>query len=552
MNRVACNPDHEELEMLLGEIPKTHSNYSVQDEMHLQPNINANHHLLPAFGLPDEQLLSNAFSDLSFRDSSLGARPTSSSSSRANFQNPSFGVNNGDPYHNALFEGSRLQNHSMYFGNVPVPVDSAVSRRWSDLPVPVPGHLMNQSGMAWRDVEAEMYSRNLLHLQNARQTGLSSPDMYWRSTPNIMSGYPYGYNSEMLIGRGEPCRVQYGEKFRKPILKSSFSERVATRPSAQKIYDLAKDQNGCLFLQNVLKEGSLCDIEKVFCEVIHHIVDLMNDPFGNYLVQMLLERCNDDQKNRLIFEITRVPGQLISIACDMHGTRAVQKVIEVIKKSPHLISRVISALNPGVLDLMVDANGSHVAQRCLQHMDPEQTMFILDTALKHCFELAKNRQGCCVLQKCIHHSTEDIKYQLVHSVTSNTLILSEDPYGNYVIQYIIEMKVPWMTNRIVNQLDGRFGALSMQKYSSNVVEKCLKLGGEANRARIIHELIVSSEELLDISLDQFGNYVIQSAITSSRGSLRAALVEAIKPHIAALRNSSYGRRVLAKMGMKSK
>ncbi|KAJ3675630.1 hypothetical protein LUZ60_004672 [Juncus effusus] len=544
MNRVACNPDHEELGMLLGEIPKTHSNYSVQEEMNLHPNINTNHYL-PVVGLPDEQLLSNAFSDLSFRDSSFGPRP-SSSSSRANFQNPSFGVNNSDAYHNALFEGSPLQNHSMYFGNVPV--DSAVSRRWSDLPVPVPGHLMNRSGMAWRDVEAEMYSRNSLHLQNARQTGLSSPDMYWRSTPNIMSGYPYGYNSEMLIGRGEPCRVQYAEKIRKPILKSSFSERVATRPSVQKIYDLAKDQNGCLFLQNVLKEGSLCDIEKVFCEVIDHIVDLMNDPFGNYLVQMLLERCNDEQKNRLIFEITRVPGQLIGIACDMHGTRTVQKVI---KRCPHLISRVISALSPGILNLMLDVNGSLVAQRCLQHMDPEHTMFIMDTALKHCFELAKNRQGCCVLQKCIHHSTEDIKYQLVHRITSNTLILSEDPYGNYVIQYIIEMKVLWMTNRIVNQLDGRFGALSMQKYSSNVVEKCLKLGGEANRSRIVHELVVSSEELLDLSLDQFGNYVVQSAITSSRGSLRAALVEAIKPHIAALRSSNYGRRVLAKMGMKN-
>lgn len=85
-----------------------------------------------------------------------------------------------------------------------------------------------------------------------------------------------------------------------------------------------------------------------------------------------------------------------------------------------------------------------------------------------------------------------------------------------MIQYILEMKVPWMTNRIVNQLDGRFGALSMQKYSSNVVEKCLKLGGDANRGRIIHELMLKPEELLDIALDQFGNYVVQSAITSSK------------------------------------
>jgi Pumilio-family RNA binding repeat len=96
-----------------------------------------------------------------------------------------------------------------------------------------------------------------------------------------------------------------------------------------------------------------------------------------------------------------------------------------------------------------------------------------------------------------------------------------------VIQYIIEIKVPWMTNRIVNQLDNRFGALSMQKYSSNVVEKCLKLGGDANRGRIIHELMVKPEELLDICLDQFGNYVVQSAITSSK--VTVVLVSVVAP-----------------------
>jgi Pumilio-family RNA binding repeat len=49
-------------------------------------------------------------------------------------------------------------------------------------------------------------------------------------------------------------------------------------------------------------------------------------------------------------------------------------VIDTIKRSPHLISMVISSLNHGVLDLMMDANGSHVTQRCLQHMDPEYTL----------------------------------------------------------------------------------------------------------------------------------------------------------------------------------
>jgi hypothetical protein len=50
----------------------------------------------------------------------------------------------------------------------------------------------------------------------------------------------------------------------------------------------------------------------------------------------------------------------------------------------------------------------------------------------------------------------------------------------------------------------------MQKCSSNVVEKCLKEAQEPKRAKIILELI-SDPKLQNILLDQYGNYVIQTA-----------------------------------------
>lgn len=88
---------------------------------------------------------------------------------------------------------------------------------------------------------------------------------------------------------------------------------------AGRIYMLAKDQNGCRFLQKVFTEGTKEDFEKVLAEIIDHFGELMIDPFGNYLVQKLLEECSDDQRTRIICEITRVPGELITVACNMHG-----------------------------------------------------------------------------------------------------------------------------------------------------------------------------------------------------------------------------------------
>lgn len=53
-----------------------------------------------------------------------------------------------------------------------------------------------------------------------------------------------------------------------------------------------------------------------------------------------------------------------------HRTRAVQKVIETLK-TPEQFSMVVSALRPGIVTLIKDMNGNHVAQRCLQHSMPE-------------------------------------------------------------------------------------------------------------------------------------------------------------------------------------
>jgi hypothetical protein len=62
----------------------------------------------------------------------------------------------------------------------------------------------------------------------------------------------------------------------------------------------------------------------------------------------------------------------------------------------------------------------------------------------------------------------------------------------------------------VDELAGHFGNLSMQKCGSHVVEHCLKLPRPICD-RIINELM-HDPKLLHIILDQYGNFVIQTAL----------------------------------------
>ncbi|KAF0889578.1 hypothetical protein E2562_028670 [Oryza meyeriana var. granulata] len=321
--------------------------------------------------------------------------------------------------------------------------------------------------------------------------------------------------------------------------------------AVRKIHLLAKDQNGCRFLQRMFTEGTTDDVKKVFDGIIEYIGELVVDPFGNYLVQKLLEECNHDQKMHIVYEITKRPGQLIKFSCDMHGTRVVQKVIETIN-SPDEVSMVVCALSPGVVTLMMDANGCHVALRCLQKFSHEHKSFLLNAAMEYYFELAQDRQGCCIIQKCILHANKEQKNQLLYNITSRALELSEHPYGNYVVQYILDLRISWATDEILNKLEGHYGYLSMQKSSSNVVEKCLKEASGPRRVKIIQELI-DDPKLRHILIDPYGNYVIQTALKECEDTaVRAVLIGAIRPHVAALRNSIFGKRILSKTYLKNR
>lgn len=67
-------------------------------------------------------------------------------------------------------------------------------------------------------------------------------------------------------------------------------------PVDVQLLSVAKDQNGCRFLQRKFDEGGATAIAIVFPEVLDNLIELMTDPFGNYLTQKLLDRCSEEQR----------------------------------------------------------------------------------------------------------------------------------------------------------------------------------------------------------------------------------------------------------------
>ena len=68
--------------------------------------------------------------------------------------------------------------------------------------------------------------------------------------------------------------------------------------------------------------------------------------------------------------INNAAPEMVKIALNSHGTRALQKMIEFVS-TPEQIQTVIKALNGKVVELIQDLNGNHVIQKCLNRLSPD-------------------------------------------------------------------------------------------------------------------------------------------------------------------------------------
>lgn len=291
------------------------------------------------------------------------------------------------------------------------------------------------------------------------------------------------------------------------------------------IYALSKYQQGCRFLQKKLDEKDPVNNKAIQDELFDHLVELMTDPFGNYLFTKLVEHADDKQRDAMVKKIL---PDLLTTALDMYGTQSMQKMIPYL--TPSQINDVIETLKPSAITLIKHNKANYLIQYFLDHLsDPAHNQWIYEAVGEALEEVARDRVGCVIVKRCIDRANETQKKKLISQMVSKTLVLVQDPFGNYVVQHILESDLP-QSNDLIRTLLGSLAELCVQKFSSNVVEKCLQVADKETCGLLLQE-ITNSEVLPQLLNDRFANFVIQTALDVADEEQHAALVKKILPHL---------------------
>ena len=324
-----------------------------------------------------------------------------------------------------------------------------------------------------------------------------------------------------------------------------------------------QDQSKCRNIQEQLEfhKNDKIYIQNFFEQIKPELINLIEHQFGNYVIQKFLEILILQENKQLIndfISIINKNDKLYEISINIYGTRVIQKTLEKLIDNnnnykiatPEIINSIKKLIENHLYDLCCDKNGNHVYQKLLKVFINENEYkndFLYDNLTDISLNVALLQQGATIFNTALNLCNLKQKEKICLKIIDNIEKLINDKYGNYSVQAIInnleneknliEPIYLYISDNIVN--------LSKQKCSSNVIDTFIMKKNDYSK-KLVDDMI-KNNIIKDIIKDQYGNYVVQKALSISDKDTINNIAKQIKPIIPELLESNIGKKIYEKL-----
>lgn len=309
----------------------------------------------------------------------------------------------------------------------------------------------------------------------------------------------------------------------------------------------SNDQQASIFLQQKLKVSPPDLKYELVDAIIDQAYPLMINRFGNFLIQRCLEHGSADQVATIA---NTIRGRTLELSMDAFGCHVVQKALDVVPEAYK--ASMVHELLRQIPQTVVHRYACHVWQKLFELRwteSPPQIMRYVNDALHGMWhEVALGETGSLVVQNIFENCLEEDKRPCVAEVLQHIDLVAHGQFGNWCIQHICEHGSPVDKSRAVEHVIQNSTSYSTDQFASKVVEKCLKVGGIDFLDRYLEKVCEARPDrprmpLIDISGDQYGNYLIQHILLNTDNQHRETVAQHIRKHMVSLRGSKFGSRV---------
>ncbi len=348
-------------------------------------------------------------------------------------------------------------------------------------------------------------------------------------------------NPQIIFSLNENNNYQNKNKKSVSNLKINYSS-LSINELIKNSVEICKEQSGCRLIQKKIEEQPEI-ASKILNNLFQNILEIVNNSFGNYLIQKLFDYMNKEQ---FLQFIALIKIDLYQICINSYGTRVIQKLIDYLNIDI-LLKTFMNILKPSIKGIINDINGSHIILKLITLNNKFINSIILIEICDNILSIAMHKHGCCVLQKCFEKlNNEEDKKSIVDNLLKNCKELISDKCGNYIIQYIICFKDENIMEFINNILITDIENFSKQKFSSNVVEKILEKAPD-KICKVLIKSLKDENIILSILFDKFGNYVLQKSLQRADKDTQKFMLKIIAPHLYKLKYYSFGLKLYSRL-----
>ncbi len=335
-----------------------------------------------------------------------------------------------------------------------------------------------------------------------------------------------------------------------------YNMRTKMKDDINKSYNdnlklMLKDQKSSKYIQKKIEEKSPEFLFKLYEQMKNNLFDIMTDQYGNYVIQKFVENCDKKLISKMLQKLSQNINNktLYEISINNYGTRPVQKMLENLPSniSQQDINIVLNIAKGNVLNLIKDINGNRVFQSIIQNIKNKEVLSpIYKEMNENLTEIIKTKSGCCVFAKVLSNITENDLNITFDIIFNNINQFINDEFGNISLKRIIKLNNENYNEKIFSYIKDNITQLSCQKFSSNVIEACID-NTTSLKKKTIEKIIENENNINDLILDQFGNYIIQNALQNAEEKEFNIIIEHIKENEKKLKQSQHGKIVFEKL-----
>ena len=370
---------------------------------------------------------------------------------------------------------------------------------------------------------------------------------------------PYSYNNNNLFSLSSKNNIKNQRHINNNIINNNMNNNNIN--NNYNILFFFQDQANCRNAQDQLElhKNDAKYIQNFLEQIKPELINIIEHQFGNYVIQKFLEILIYQENKQLINEfisIVNKDDKLYEISINNYGTRVIQKTLEKLIdnnytkiETPEFYNSIKKLIEKHLYNLCCDKNGNHVYQKLLKVFcyEKEKNDFLYDYLSDISLDVALLQQGATIFSTALSLCNIKQKEKVCFKIIDNIEKLINDKYGNYTVQAIINKldNEKNLIEPIYLYISNNIAILSEQKCSSNVIDTFIMKNNTYSK-KLVNDMI-KNNIIKDIIKDQYGNYVVQKALSISDNETVIKIIKQIKPIIPELLENNIGKKIYEKL-----